>query len=125
MPTFEHDVTVRWVDADAQGHINHAVLFTYLEEGRDAFFSQRLDSTNYAVVHIEADIRREVRLDARTVRVEIQLERLGQTSITTREAILNPHGDIILEGSIVIVKWDPTARKTLALTRDERARLQS
>ncbi len=35
---FERLVPVRWRDTDAQGHVNHAVFLTYLEEARDAFF---------------------------------------------------------------------------------------
>ena len=38
-PVFEHEVTVRWRDVDALGHVNHAVFLTYLEEGRDAFYT--------------------------------------------------------------------------------------
>ena len=41
---FEHLVRVRWRDTDAQGHVNHAVFLTYLEEGRDAFYVQALGS---------------------------------------------------------------------------------
>ena len=36
---FEHPVTVRWKDMDALDHVNHAVFLTYLEEGRDAFYT--------------------------------------------------------------------------------------
>ena len=37
---FERLVPVRWRDTDAQGHVNHAVFLTYLEEARDAFYAQ-------------------------------------------------------------------------------------
>ena len=30
---------MRWRDLDALGHVNHAVVLTYLEEGRDAFLA--------------------------------------------------------------------------------------
>ena len=39
---FEHQVSLRWRDVDALGHVNHAVFLTYLEEGRDAFYAQAL-----------------------------------------------------------------------------------
>ena len=29
-------VATRWQDLDGNGHVNHAVVFTYLEEARDA-----------------------------------------------------------------------------------------
>ena len=32
-----HRVQVRWRDLDGLGHVNHTVVLTYLEEGRDAW----------------------------------------------------------------------------------------
>jgi len=34
MATFEVDVPIRWVDLDAQGHVNNAVVVDYLQEAR-------------------------------------------------------------------------------------------
>ena len=31
---------MRWRDLDGLGHVNHAVVLTYLEEGRDAFLKR-------------------------------------------------------------------------------------
>ena len=36
-----HEVQMRWRDLDALGHVNHPVVLTYLEEGRDAFLAER------------------------------------------------------------------------------------
>ena len=35
-----HRVQMRWRDLDALGHVNHPVVLTYLEEGRDAFLKE-------------------------------------------------------------------------------------
>src|SRR5271165_6120072 len=90
---FEHPVVVRWRDVDALGHVNHAVFLTYLEEGRDALFAT-LGDPMYVVVRVEIDLRAEVRLAARRVMVRIEVERLGTTSLTTREKILLPSQDV-------------------------------
>ena len=90
---FEHLVHVRWRDTDAQGHVNHAVFLTYLEEGRDAFYVQALGSDpSYVVVRLEVDLRAEVRYPDQQVTVRIQAECLGTTSLTTRETILTSSG---------------------------------
>ncbi len=34
-----HRVQMRWRDLDGLGHVNHTVVLTYLEEGRDAFLA--------------------------------------------------------------------------------------
>jgi acyl-CoA thioester hydrolase len=80
---FERLVPVRWRDTDAQGHVNHAVFLTYLEEARDAFFEHVIGADpSYVVARVEVDLRAEVRHPDRQVTVRIQAERLGTTSLT-------------------------------------------
>jgi acyl-CoA thioester hydrolase len=121
---FERVVPVRWRDTDAQGHVNTAVFFTYLEEARDAFYVQVLGADpNYVVARIEADLRAEVRHADRQVTVRIEAERLGTTSLTTRETILTPSGEVAAEARVVSVRWDPGRREPVPFTEAERARL--
>jgi acyl-CoA thioester hydrolase len=121
---FERVVPVRWRDTDAQGHVNTAVFFTYLEEARDAFYVQVLGADpNYVVARIEADLRAEVRHPDRQVTVRIEAERLGTTSLTTRETILTPSGEVAAEARVVSVRWDPGRREPVPFTEAERARL--
>jgi acyl-CoA thioester hydrolase len=121
---FERQVPVRWRDTDALGHVNHAVFLTYLEEGRDAFYAQVLDGNlDYVVVRIELDLRAEVRHQDRYVTVQIQAERLGTTSLTTRETILASSGEVVAEARVVTVRWNPSQRKPVPFSEAERARL--
>ena len=122
--TFEHPVDVRWRDVDALGHVNHAVFLTYLEEGRDAFYSQLLRGDPiYVVVRIEIDLRAEVRYPDRRVTVRIEVERVGTTSLTTRETILTPAGEAAAQARVVSVRWDADHGKPVQFTEAERARL--
>jgi acyl-CoA thioester hydrolase len=122
--TFEHPVRVRWRDVDALGHVNHAVFLTYLEEGRDAFYASLLGREPlYVVVRIEIDLRAEVRQAERQVAVRIAPERLGTTSLTTREQILTPSGQLAAEARVVTVRWDPDRRQPVPFAEDERAAL--
>ena len=121
---FEHLVHVRWRDTDALGHVNHAVFLTYLEEGRDAFYMQALGSDpNYVVARLEVDLRAEVRHPDQQVTVRIQAERLGATSLTTRETILTSSGEVAAEARVVTVRWDPGHRQPIAFSETERMRL--
>jgi acyl-CoA thioester hydrolase len=121
---FERQVPVRWRDTDALGHVNHTVFLTYLEEGRDAFYAQTLDDEpDYVVARIEIDLRAEVRHVDRRVTVQIQAERLGTTSLTTRETILAPSGEVVAEARVVTVRWDPRQHKPVPFSEAERARL--
>ena len=121
---FEHPVSVRWRDVDALGHVNHAVFLTYLEEGRDAFYAQALGADPlYVVVRLEVDLRAEVRYPDRQMTVRIEVERLGTTSLTTRETISTPAGETAAEARVVTVRWDAERREPVPFTDAERARL--
>jgi acyl-CoA thioester hydrolase len=124
MAPFEHQVRVRWRDVDALQHVNHAVFLTYLEEGRDAFYVHALSSDpHYVVARIEIDLRTEVRYEDRQVTVLIEVERLGTTSLTTRETVRTAAGEEAARARVVTVKWDAAAHKPVPFTGDERARL--
>ncbi len=121
---FEHQVSVRWRDVDALDHVNHAVFLTYLEEGRDAFYTHALGADPlYVVVRLEVDLRAEVRYPDRRVTVRIEVERLGTTSLTTRESIVTAAGETVANARVVTVRWDPGRRKPVPWTDADRARL--
>ena len=121
---FERVVPVRWRDTDAQGHVNHAVYLTYLEEGRDAFYTQAIGADpSYVVVRIELDLRAEVCHPDQRVTVRINAERVGTTSLTTRETVLTPSGEVAAEARVITVRWDPGQRKPVPFSEDERMRL--
>ncbi len=122
-PVFEHQVSVRWRDTDALGHVNNAVYLTYLEEARDAFYLRALGDPIYVVVRLEIDFRAEIRHADRTVRVEVAVERVGTTSLTTRETLRTPHGELAAEARVITVRWDQIVRATVPFSKEERARL--
>jgi acyl-CoA thioesterase FadM len=120
---FERPVTVRWRDGDGLGHVNHAVFLTYLEEGRDAFYDQAFGDALYVVARIEIDLRNEVRHQDRQVTVQIVPERLGTSSLTTRETVLTVAGEVAAQARVVTVRWDADQRKSVPFTAAERSRL--
>lgn len=121
---FEHEVTVRWRDVDALDHVNHAVFLTYLEEGRDAFYTATVGRDPlYVVVRIEIDLRAEIGRGQREVTVRIEVERLGTTSLTTRETILTASGEVAAQARVVTVRWDAEQHKPVPFTEAERARM--
>jgi acyl-CoA thioester hydrolase len=121
---FEHRVPVRWRDTDALGHVNHAVFLTYLEEGRDSFYAQITGGDPiYVVVRLEIDLRAEVRHQDRQVTVQLAVEQVGTTSLTTREQLHSAAGEVIAEARVITVRWDAELHKPIPFTASERARL--
>jgi acyl-CoA thioester hydrolase len=123
VPPFEHQVSVRWRDTDALGHVNNAVYLTYLEEARDAFYLRAVGDPIYVVVRLEIDFRAEVRHADRTVRVEIAAERLGTTSLTTRETLTTADGAVAAEARVITVRWDQKAHAAVSFSDVQRAQL--
>ena len=121
---FERVVDVRWRDVDALAHVNHAVFLTYLEEARDAFYAQILGSDPiYVVVRLEVNLRAQVRYPDRRVTVRVEVVQLGTTSLTTRETILTPSGEVAADARVVTVRWDADSHKPVPFTEAERAQL--
>jgi acyl-CoA thioester hydrolase len=122
----ERSVPVRWRDTDALGHVNHAVFLTYLEEARDAFYARILGSDPiYVVVRIEIDLRAEVRHADQRVTARVAVDRLGTTSLTTRETVLTATGEVAADARVVTVRWDPVTRLPVPFTAAERDRIES
>jgi acyl-CoA thioester hydrolase len=118
---FEHPVAVRWRDTDALGHVNHVVFLTYLEEARDAFYHNVLGADpSYVVAHLEIDWRAEVRYEDRQVIVNIAVDRMGTTSLTTRETIRTAAGQVVTEARVITVRWDLANRKPVPFSPAQR-----
>ena len=119
-----HRVQTRWGDLDALGHVGHTAVFLYLEAGRDAFLSRHgIARDEYVVGRCSVTFHREVGADLTEVTVECEAREVGESSITTGERILGSGGEVLVEAEFGIVLWDPTERKSRALTDEERASL--
>ncbi|MEW6671582.1 MAG: thioesterase family protein [Thermodesulfobacteriota bacterium] len=68
--TFSTNIDVRFRDMDALGHVNHAVFFTYFEEGRKIFFQNHFEISSPAgfgliIAHISCDYLKPIKLTDR------------------------------------------------------------
>jgi acyl-CoA thioesterase FadM len=119
-----YSVATRWQDLDGLGHVNHAAVFTYLEEGRDAFLRDHgIDREEYVVGRCSVEFKDEIEPGHATVTVECGVRELGSKSVRTVERILDPRGDTVVEAEFGLVLWDPEARGTRLITDAERASL--
>ena len=80
---------------------------------------------SYVVVRLEVDLRAEVRLSDQRVTVRVAVESLGTTSLTTREVIFVPSGEVAAQARVVTVRWDPDERKPVPFTEAERSQLNA
>jgi len=121
----EKRIEIRWRDMDAYGHVNNAVYLTYLEEVRDEWLERTLadvDSAwDFVVARVAIDFRSELRQDDVAVVVSCRLERLGTSSVGTREELRKLDGTLSAEAEAVLVARDREAGRSRPLTPAERA----
>ena len=114
---------MRWRDLDGLGHVNHVVVLTYLEEGRDAFLADHgIRRDEYVVGRCSVGFNREIPA-AETVTVDCHAVAVGTKSVTTSERIFDGDGNVAVEAQFTIVLWDPAARMTREVTDEERSSL--
>ena len=119
-----HQVQMRWRDLDGLGHVNHTVVLTYLEEGRDAFLKQHgIRRDEYVVGRCSVNFRSEIDPGFEAVTVECAVRDLGRSSVTTTERILDRAGQVVVDAEFALVLWDPEQRASRPITDAERASL--
>lgn len=120
----QKEIEIRWRDLDAYAHVNHIVFLTYLEEARDEWLGRVLGDParvwDYVVARVEIDYRRELTLDDDRVVATCALDRLGTSSLVTRETVLTRAGDVAAEAEAVLVARDRETGRSRPLTPDER-----
>jgi acyl-CoA thioester hydrolase len=120
----EHVVQVRWQDLDGLGHVNHAVVLTYLEEGRDSFLRVHgIPRDQYVVGRCSVSFNGEIDPGQASVTVSCGLRQLGRKSLKTEERIVDANGEAVVEAEFDLVLWDPTERSSRLITDAERASL--
>jgi acyl-CoA thioesterase FadM len=119
-----HRVQLRWEDIDGLGHVRHGAVLAFLEEGRDAFLeSCGIGRRDYVVGHAEITYRREILLEQREVAARCEVTRLGRSSVSTREHLLDDAGEVLVEAAFGLVLWDAGSRASRPITPGERLAL--
>jgi len=121
----ELPMRIRWRDVDSYGHVNNAVYLTYLEEARDRWVEETLPGTNFVIVRIAIDYRRELALADEEVTVTCRGTGYGTSSIRTAERVIAKAGWVAAESASVVVAHDAVGRRSRSLTADEGARLDA
>ncbi len=119
-----HRVQMRWRDLDGLGHVNHTVVLTYLEEGRDVFLKRHgIRRDEYVVGRCSVNFRDELDPAFEAVTVECRVRDLGRSSVTTTERIVDGTGRTFVDAEFGLVLWDPVQRVPRPITAEERASL--
>jgi acyl-CoA thioester hydrolase len=124
------DITPRFRDTDAMGHVNNAVYITYFEIVRTAYWLEltgvrRYDEVPFILAHVRADFRSPA-IIGETLGVGMRVTRLGGSSFDAEYRIVSREDDrLIAEGSSVMVMFDYDKQATFPIPDDLRARVRA
>jgi acyl-CoA thioester hydrolase len=124
---FHLTIKPRFCETDALGHINHAVLPTWFEEGRIDIFrifnpSLSIDSWNLILKHLEIDFKAQI-WQVHPVDIETGIEKIGNTSFTVAQRA-NQEGTVCAEGRVVLVHFDYKSQKPAPIPTPIREQLE-
>ena len=116
---YDVDLDMRWADADSLQHLNNAVYFRFMEEGRiSMFYAGHIpESARYGpvVMHCACDFKKQITYPAR-IKVRHRLVRIGRTSMEHEVDLLVIQSDQTLDlraqGKSVMVWMDFEAEKS-------------
>lgn len=127
---FSHVERVRFADTDARQHANNAVLSTFLEQARLAWYDATGDGpppTTYRVDMIlartEIDFRSEL-LYGETVEIGVRVGRVGTRSLDLEYEIRTTDGRLVAEAKSVLVGFDFETRRSAPIPEHWRRRIE-
>jgi acyl-CoA thioester hydrolase len=130
---YTYELPVRYADTDAQGHTFFANYLTFCDEALTYFLEdlgcpytslEEDDGVMFVYASAGCDYRGRT-LFSQRLRVEVEVERIGRTSLTTRYRVRRPDDTIAVEARLVSVCLDAAARTPSPLPDRLRAALVS
>ena len=112
---------IRFADLDPVGHVNNNAIGVYLESARVSLFADAAGEMyggnrggfSWVVARIEVDYLKEMHYPGQ-VRVGTRIEKLGNSSLVMRQAIVFD-GDVVGLARVVGVCFDMQARKSMPI----------
>jgi acyl-CoA thioester hydrolase len=123
---FIHELHPRFRDLDALGHVNNAVMVTFLEQARFQWWRGYLagrpfESEGFLIARVEADYRLSILLED-LVRIELRCTRVGNSSFDCGYRVTRGlDGAVFAEGKTVQVMLDFKTNRPAPLTDAARA----
>ena len=117
---FKTRIGVRFRDLDANGHVNHVVVFTYFEEGRKTFFLGHSAPGPFVfpfiMARISCDYLKSIKLDAGLL-LQMWVSNIGNKSFNLCYKLteLSDESIIYAKGESVQVCYDYVQDKSIEI----------
>jgi acyl-CoA thioester hydrolase len=108
---------VRFRDTDVQGHVYFGTYFEFCDEAYSAYMRamglpwQEMVKSGTDMFYASAtcDYLGSARFED-TIHIEVRVDKIGNTSVTTAFVIRNDDGEVLAKASLTNVCVDPTTR---------------
>jgi YbgC/YbaW family acyl-CoA thioester hydrolase len=106
------------ISESKHGHVSNVKLVDYLDQARVVWyhFCQSL-GVNGVVVHLGVNYKREV-FNNEVLIVRTCLERVGNTSFTLRETIVNEQNELVISAEVVLATIHPQIRMKVRVPQE-------
>jgi len=127
---FSHPIEVRFRDLDAMGHVNNAVVVSYMEQARFQWWrsflgGRKFQEEGFLIARAEVDYRVPVLLGD-DVRVELHCTKVGNSSFELSYRLTRGlGGDLLAEGKTVQVMLDFATHRPANLSPSTREWLEA
>ena len=117
---FSQPIDVRFSDLDSSGHVNNAVFISYLEHARYKWWASMLNGRDFKedgflIARVEMDYRKPILLGD-TVRVDLRVTQIGNTSFALSYKVVRDPGEVVLsEAQTVQVSMDFQTQRPRAI----------
>ena len=117
---FSQAIDVRFSDLDSLGHVNNAVFISYLEHARFKWWMAMLNGRDFKedgflIARVEMDYRKPILLGD-TVRVDLRVTQIGNTSFALSYKVVRDPGEVVLsEAQTVQVSMDFQTQRPRAI----------
>ena len=133
MKDFHHvtPVEVRFGDLDVFGHVNNAVIFTYIETGRIRYLVEvgirspqaGWNDLAFILAHINCDFRQPIFYGQR-VEVGSRITEIRRSSLKLEHRI-EADGELAAEGHGILVHYDYATQRSTAISPEMRAKIEA
>lgn len=101
-------------------HVSNVKLYEYLDDARKEWYNYCiLVGVEAVLVHIGADFKKEI-FDQDKLRIQTELERIGNTSFTLKQKVTNQRGDYVAFAEVILATIDRQKRTKVSVPDEVR-----
>ena len=117
----QHEMSTRWKDLDAFGHVNNAVFLSYIEDARILFFKRwniNYNKRSLIVASVKIDYLRQVEHPSQLI-IGQRISRIGKTSFDIHSVIFDKKTlEQVCESTIISVAFNFEIQKSVPVYQD-------